>query len=212
MSKTCCIDGCDLPVRAKGYCNPHYIRLRTLGDPLAGGEFRGKPYAWLRANASFSGNECLIWPFARNNRGYGRIRKDGIERLAHREMACIAIGPPPSAQHQAAHSCGNGHLGCCSPRHLRWASNSENQMDRIIHGTSNRGMANGKSVHSEETVLRVVEMRRSGALYDKIHSLLGVPITTISLIMTGRNWSWLTGIQKKTSEHSSAASESQQAA
>jgi AraC-like DNA-binding protein len=46
-----------------------------------------------------------------------------------------ANGPPPSPEHQAAHSCGRGRQGCVNPQHLRWATYIENQADIIKHGT-----------------------------------------------------------------------------
>ena len=34
--KICLIEGCGKPVRNRGYCNAHYLRLKRNGDPLAG--------------------------------------------------------------------------------------------------------------------------------------------------------------------------------
>lgn len=36
----CSIDDCDLPVRCRGWCSPHYMRWYLHGDPLAGGSLR----------------------------------------------------------------------------------------------------------------------------------------------------------------------------
>lgn len=33
--KTCTVPGCDTPLWAKGYCNPHYQRHRRYGSPYA---------------------------------------------------------------------------------------------------------------------------------------------------------------------------------
>lgn len=33
--RTCCIDGCDRPHEARGWCKTHYARWRANGDPLA---------------------------------------------------------------------------------------------------------------------------------------------------------------------------------
>lgn len=69
---------------------------------------------------------CLIWPFGRNDRGYAYVQRLGyIARLI-----CIKIyGLPPTNKHEAAHSCGNGHLGCINYHHLRWATHKENCLD-----------------------------------------------------------------------------------
>ena len=37
VQRTCSIEGCGRSVRARGWCNAHYIRYRRHGDPLAGG-------------------------------------------------------------------------------------------------------------------------------------------------------------------------------
>lgn len=33
-AETCSIEGCGSPVRARGWCNRHYLRWRRSGDPL----------------------------------------------------------------------------------------------------------------------------------------------------------------------------------
>lgn len=39
---TCSVDGCERQVKARGYCNPHYIRHKRYGDPLAGTKPRNR--------------------------------------------------------------------------------------------------------------------------------------------------------------------------
>lgn len=92
----------------------------------------GEPLRWLLDHVEYPEKGCLIWPFARDGKGYGSLGKKG----AHRRMCEIVNGPAPTPKHHAAHSCGNGHLGCVHPRHVRWATCSENQMDRFLHGTA----------------------------------------------------------------------------
>jgi hypothetical protein len=51
-------------------------------------------------------------------------------------MMCELVhGPSPSKKHQAAHNCGNGHLGCVNPSHLCWKTPRENSLDMWKHGT-----------------------------------------------------------------------------
>lgn len=97
---------------------------------------RGKGIMWIRDHAGYDGDECLIWPYSRNpETGYGTFGLDGFLYYAHRYMCELVNGPEPSERHQSAHSCGNGHLGCVTPRHLSWKTISENQLDKHIHGT-----------------------------------------------------------------------------
>lgn len=84
---------------------------------------------------TYEGDDCLIWPYARNSAGYGHIAFCGRDSLVHR-LACIEEnGAAPSGEHEAAHSCGKGHLGCCNKKHTRWATSAENAVDRFTHGT-----------------------------------------------------------------------------
>lgn len=103
---------------------------------------KGKGAAWLRAHVSYHGNDCLPWPFFRDPRvGRGRVGFEGHQYWAHRLMCEWAHGEPPTPKHQAAHECGKGHYGCVNPRHLRWKTNSENQIDRRRNGNMLRNGA-----------------------------------------------------------------------
>lgn len=96
----------------------------------------GPGIRWLRENVSYQGDDCLIYPGYRDpHYGRGKVGINGGIFWAHRIMCEMAHGPAPADKPQAAHSCGNGHIGCCNPRHLSWKDNSENQLDRRVHGT-----------------------------------------------------------------------------
>lgn len=195
----CIVEGCDRPIhiRSRQLCNAHYIRLRVFGDPLGGGEERGKPLKWLRENMHSDSDDCLIWPFSINDHGYGRIRVDGREWVASRLMCTMKHGEAPSERHEAAHNCGNGHKGCTNPNHLRWATPEENQADRVDHGTSNRGGSNGQSKLDNDSVLLLLSMKRDGVKQKDIAKHIGVSEITVSEIVNGHKWSWLTGIEPK---------------
>lgn len=99
-------------------------------------------YEWLLANCGrvwTLGDECLIWPFGRDTKGYGQCWHDGKIRRAHRLMCQLVNGPPPTEKHQAGHDCGNGSGGCVDPRHLKWKTNAENQKDKRLHGVHFNG-------------------------------------------------------------------------
>jgi hypothetical protein len=84
---------------------------------------------WLRKHLDHQDKEfCLIWPFNRAQNGYAQV--GGVRLVPTRVMCEHLNGPPPTPKHQAAHSCGNGHVGCVNPWHLNWKTPAENQCER----------------------------------------------------------------------------------
>lgn len=162
---------------------------------------RGEPMRFVMGRAlPYEGDDCLCWPYSRNNQGYPEIRIEGKTRLASRYICALAHGDPPTEKHHAAHSCGNGHLGCVNPSHLRWATVSENLMDRVSHGTSNRGSQHPLAKLTEEQVREIIGLR--GKLYRReIAAAFGISARTVECIHTGRSWSWMTA---KTKHHSTS--------
>ncbi len=191
--KICAVDGCDKPLLARGWCSKHWTRWQRHGDPLAGGTPKDgtiKRY-FLNVVVPFAGDECLIWPFGRDAYGYGKIHLESGSGLVHRQ-ACEAVhGPPPDLPDiQAAHNCGNGHKGCCNPNHLRWATRYDNSMDRVEHGTHNRGEQH-KMVKLTEA--QVIEIRKLKGLvsHSKLAERFGVSRQTIGDVQKRKSWFWL---------------------
>lgn len=100
---------------------------------------------------------------------------------------------------QARHLCGHGW--CQNPKHLQWGTPQENQEDRVIHGTSNRGERHGhhKIDNRKALLIRALydSLRRQSngrVVYGgatKIARLFGVSGKTVSRIGNRRRWSWL---------------------
>lgn len=188
---TCSIDGCGKSVKARGFCNAHWRRWRRHGDPLAGRVAHGSAQRFFEdVVVHCTSGDCLPWPFAVRPNGYGQHHdRSGNTTLVHR-MACESRhGPPPTADHDAAHSCGN--RVCCNPSHLRWATRTENHADKIRHGTTNRGERSGTSILSEDDVRAIRALR--GVSQRIIAARFGVSQQTISDILVGRRWGWLKG-------------------
>lgn len=147
--RICRIDGCDNTAVAMNYCYAHYASAMTTGEPLAAlmPQTFDVPVAFLsRVNGkqqvrdfieSLLKNppeECVAWPFSMNKRSLrGIIMIDDMTRIAPREICRMAHGEPPWGRNHAAHWCGKGHEGCVNPKHLRWATPSENQQDTHNH-------------------------------------------------------------------------------
>lgn len=125
---------------------------------------------------------CILWPHGTDGKGYGKIRVGAaVYRTA--ALACERThGPRPDGM-EAAHSCGVSM--CVNGAHLRWATPAENQADRVIHGTSNRG-ANARLTAGDVLAIRTSdESRRALANRYRVHK------GTIDKVLNRRTWAWL---------------------
>ncbi|MBB3411272.1 hypothetical protein FHT87_005225 [Rhizobium sp. BK316] len=191
-SSSCSISGCDKLQYRKGYCQAHYRRLLRHGDPLAGGTFEGDPLRFINEVAMLhTSDECLSWPFSKGRNGYGQIRIDGKTATASRYVCELAHGAPPTPKHEAAHSCGKGHLGCISPGHLDWKTKTENQADRLVHGTLMRGERHGQAKLTENDVRDILALK-GNVTQSKMAKRFGVTRQTISYIQCGKRRAWPT--------------------
>jgi hypothetical protein len=151
----------------------------------------GEPMRYFREVVlCFGGEKCLDWPFAKNGPGYGKLWINGKLEHVHR-LACEAVhGPPPSAQHYAVHLCGNGHLGCCNPRHIMWATPKENQAHRLLHGTDSRGEKNWAAILSPEQVHEIRGLKGKETKNETARRF-GVSRSCVDNIQRGARWNWL---------------------
>ncbi len=195
MTRLCSIAGCGKPHSDNDLCSTHARRRRLWGDarpdiPVVG---RGNK-EWLLAHVEHTdADACLIWPFGRSQAGYAsmKARVDGKSYLyAHIAMCALRHGPMPQPKMLATHSCGNGHLGCVNPNHLRWGTTQSNAQDTVSHGHSMRGERSRVAKLSEKDV-RNIRARRHQKSYAQIAREYSVSPSTISLIMAGKNWGWL---------------------
>jgi HNH endonuclease len=185
---TCCsVPGCQNPYLCKGFCSRHYMRWIKHGDPALGalvGAERGEPLRWLIAAANSQTDECLLWPYCGYRNGYGSVWYKGQLTGAHR-AACLMAHGEPSDGKEVAHGCGQRR--CCNPRHLRWASPSENQQDKRRHGTAPIGSKNGCAKLTE---VQIPEIRLLATTEhpDLIAKRFGVTSSTISYVLRGKTW------------------------
>lgn len=137
-----------------------------------------------------AGDDCLLWPFCRTKAGYARIGVSGKMRLAHRVVCEIINGPPPTPQHEAAHSCGHGMLGCVSPHHVSWKTKVENEADKKVHGT-HCFWGRLSRTRLNEGQVRQIRSLKGVASQEEIGRRFGVTTGAIASIFSGRSWGWL---------------------
>ena len=183
----CLVPGCKKPRERLGWCTSHYCRWRRHGDPQKGRTPQGAAMEWLIATSTLKSSVCLEWPFRKDHSGYGMISKEGGTTGAHRMMCLLAHGQPPTAIHHAAHSCNNP--SCVNPSHLRWATPSENQQDRIAHGTYQCGEQIAGSRLSPADVLAI---RAAVGSQMQIAQRFGIGRSTVRAVLSGRTWKHIT--------------------
>lgn len=148
---------------------------------------KGKCIAWLRERVHHDGEGCLIWPFNRGQYGYGTFGLGGKVLYAHRWMCEQVHGPAPSADHQAAHDCGNGDKGCVHPKHVFWKTPLENSQDKIAHGTTytNKGRRRNKLTPEQVAQIRLIS---TVAEQNEAAKRFGVSSSMIRKIIYGKSW------------------------
>ncbi len=187
---TCQIEGCNRPiVNKRGWCGRHYARWRRYGDPLGGGTEHGEPLTFLKSVLGQIGNDCIAWPYAKSD-GYGVCENEYVHRIV-----CEHInGLQPTSKHEVAHNCGNAE--CCNPKHLRWATRSENHQDKRLHGTSGigksrpcvQGEKHARAKLKTEQVLEIRRLSNEGSTRVELALKYGVRPTLISGVVLRQIW------------------------
>lgn len=136
-SKRCLIDGCNRPHFGRGWCEMHYDRWRSNGDPLVAQVILGDDGARFEAHFERYGeDECWPWVATITHEGYGVFQSGGRQLKAHR-VAYEGSGRPLPDDLTIDHLCHTNdpdchggsdcpHRRCVNPRHLEAVTIVEN--------------------------------------------------------------------------------------
>jgi hypothetical protein len=148
-----------------------------------------KTHATFTQLLSVQTDQCQVWPHFCNSKGYSIMTHPSGERYAHRAALLETVGPAPEGT-EAAHLCGAS--SCINPRHLRWATPSENNYDRTTHGTMPRGSTHHSTNVTEADVRGMRYLRSQGFTYAEIGANYGMHRASASRILRGKSWAWFT--------------------
>ena len=141
MTKNCTVEGCDRPLKSKGMCNMHYLRMLKHGDLVA--RRGGTPEEAFRRKVDTSGGPDACWPWTGSvtEYGYGEWReggRNGDRWMTHRYAWLLEHGElPENDLDHTCHTravedgtCSGGvsclHRRCCNPSHLEPVTRREN--------------------------------------------------------------------------------------
>jgi DNA-binding XRE family transcriptional regulator len=150
---------------------------------------RGAATRFVELARSHDSDDCLLWPFSTNVKGYAQVRADGTVRLVH-SMICEEFHGPRPEGFVTAHSCNVRH--CVNWRHVRWATPQENSDDMIEHGTRRYGEAVTTSKLTEDQVKAIRDAyARSELTQQALADTYGISNQHVSDICSGRRWAHL---------------------
>lgn len=187
--RICLVDGCARLPRTRGWCDAHYKRWLRHGDPTAGRTGQGEARRMFEKLVSVETDDCVIWPFSTNADGYGKVLYGG--RLQHVSALALTrrVGERPPA-HLATHGpCHNPT--CMNYRHLSWATQTQNLLDRVRDNTATRGSRHPLAKLSESEVRQIRQLSQTGCTQQAIADSIGTTRSNVSLILRGKNWGWL---------------------
>lgn len=181
----CSIPDCNKFAAVRGWCHGHYRRWLVHGSTDGGGTANGEPEKFFADALSSNTDECVLWPFSKEKKGYARILHEGRFIVASRMMCEKVNGAPPSEEYHAAHSC--GVCSCINPKHLSWKTASDNAKDKEAHGTRQFGAIHYAAKLSEASVREIRAIGRSRPL-DEVATMFHVSRTAVRKVLDRKTW------------------------
>lgn len=143
---------------------------------------------WLRITIDVQ-TVCWPWTGARQPRGYGIVRFNGVVYLAHRIALFVTKGAPSVDQTDTLHACDNPP--CCNPSHLSWGTHAANGKEMGERGLSGlqkhpesalRGEKNPRAKITDAQALVIIRSTEPQAVLAKRY---GIQQSTVSRIKNG---------------------------
>lgn len=131
---------------------------------------------------------CLLWTGAIHCRkGYGYLRVDGKNVLAHRLAWEIVNGSEAPPDMCVCHKCDTP--ACVLGSHLFLGTRADNNADCVSKGRNARGSKHGRARLTEASVVAIRELCAAGAKTKDLAKQFGVALRTIQYVVSRkRQW------------------------
>lgn len=187
---TCQEPGCSKPHAAKGYCRTHHY-AHFVRDPSNCRASPGASAEFVAKALKSETRECIEWPFARDEDGYGVASRrpffaSGSRKIgAHRLVCQLVHGAPFSDDLHAMHSCDN--RSCINPHHLEWGTSKTNVNDALARGRIKCGSQRSDAKLNEQSVRDIRKSTSSDADLARRYGVTPPSIRRARLAITWRH-------------------------
>ena len=185
---TCNIQDCATRHYARGLCQPHYQAARRAKRLPPGDHLTRTLEERFWAKVRLDEDGCWEWTAHRDRKGYGALGRGGAVVKAHRLSWELHNGPIPIGM-AVCHACDNPP--CVRPDHLFLGTIGDNNRDMQLKGRASggtRGEQQHLSVLTADDVREIRARAAAGEPHRSIGATYGVVKSTISKIVTGKNW------------------------
>jgi len=125
--------------------------------------------------------------------GYWRVSTKRLRKAVHWLLARVFLSPPKPGQTEVRHL--DGNPGNNALTNLAWGTRAENAADVARHGTL-KGSRNPRAVLSESKIIEILNLADDNTA-ESISQLLGVSESSVKAVLSGQNWSHITGIKRE---------------
>ena len=154
-----------------------YKVSRKIESTRARGKALCHKAQWIKDRKDFDGDECLLFPCMIPHRPE-RVKYNFRDMPAARAALIMTQGLPPDEKLFAVHTCGNGHLSCVNPKHIKWGTAKDNAKDAVLHNTPSEFIAG-----MDQDMVRAI--KASPQMVKVIAERTGIPAAVVSAIKLG---------------------------
>lgn len=135
---------------------------------------------WKKVHKS---SYCWLWTASKDKDGYGTIKIDYVQYLAHRVSYVWEYGTIPEGMN-ILHKCDNP--SCVRPSHLEAGTQIKNILDAYIKGRKypQAGILNGHAKLTDEEVAEIRELVVNGVKQTEIAARFGIDNSYVSHLKT----------------------------